>query len=135
MTTRYAVRFVPTFHPAAEIEVCFGPEGEYVRVRTHGHGERIALSTEQGVRFLDEMAALAPESIPDGKEMGFDGCTFTCTVQYPEGRKHVFSAWSPSREQSPQQHAFISLIYRAAEDAARRPEIVRVLKQLFGYFN
>ena len=67
--------------------------------------------------------------------MGLDGCTFTCSVQHPDGRKHVFTAWSPDREHSPQQHAFISSVYRVAWEAARNPETVAVLEQLFGYFD
>ncbi len=92
MTTRYKVLCQPSFHPEVDVEVVLGPEWQFVRVRTRGHGERMALSVEQGVRFLESMEALKPDSIPDGTEEGMDGCTFTCSIRYEDGAKHVLRA-------------------------------------------
>ncbi|MDY7233300.1 hypothetical protein [Hyalangium rubrum] len=132
--TRYTVLFEPTFHPRVEVEVAFAPEGEWVRIQTEGREERVRLSVEQGVRFLEAMEALAPEHILDGREGGIDGCTFSCAVSPEWGKRHTFRAWCPGPEKSPQQHAFISLVHLLALEVTREPTTAALLKQLRGYY-
>lgn len=113
----------------------FGPEGEWVWLQAEGHQQRVHLSAEQGVRFLEAMEALAPDTILDGHEEGIDGCVFTCSVWREWGTRHSFTAWCPRPERSPQQHAFISLVHRLALEVSQEPATTALLRQLLGYYN
>ena len=145
MATRYIVTSDPLFSSGpigkdpTRIEVLFGQEGEFVRVRTPGHGERVAISTEQGVRFLDAMEALRPEELPDvvdtpPGEMDFlDGWTLRGRIQKDDGTRHTFAVRTRylPREYAARQWAFFSLVLRLAREVVRLPETVQWMKHFW----
>jgi hypothetical protein len=130
--TLYCVQLGPSFHESGYLLVTLDPDGDFVSIVSTECSEHVPLSTERGLQFLEELAALDPLGIPDGHSGGIDGITLRCYSQQATGR-HGFTAWSPDARHFPRQHGFVMALYRLAVDVAREPGARDYLKQLSGY--
>lgn len=128
----YSVQLEPAFHEPGHILVTLGPDGDSVSIVSTKSSETVPLSTEQGLWFLDEMAALDPLGIPDAREAGIDGITLRGHSQQDTGSR-TFTAWSPDAHSFPRQRGFALALYRLATGVAREPATVAWLEQLFRY--
>ncbi|WP_164010090.1 hypothetical protein [Pyxidicoccus trucidator] len=133
--TFYGVHFSPSFDEKGLIAATFSEAGDTVTIASERNAttsETVAIPSERGLRFLDELAALDPLGIPDALELGADGITLECLIRQ-EGGVRRFNAWSPDAQHSPRQHGFVLALYRLAADLAREPALVEFLEQLHGY--
>lgn len=130
--TFYCAQLTPSFHEPGYILVTLDPDGDFVSIVSTGSSEHAPLSTERGLQFLEELAALDPLGIPDGDSAGIDGIILRCYSQQDTDR-HSFVAWSPRARRFPRQHGFVMALYRLAVDVAREPASQDYLKQLSGY--
>ncbi|WP_224245775.1 hypothetical protein [Hyalangium gracile] len=132
-TAGYCVRLSPSFHERGFILATFGPEGGAVSIaRGNSSRETVDVPSARGLRFLEEVTALEPLSIPDVSTLGLDGISLECLVQEARGN-HRFFAWSPRPDKAPRQHGFVGALFRLAMDVARESGTVEYLEQLHMY--
>lgn len=130
----HGVRFAPSFHEEGFILVSFGKARDSISIVREKGTETVDIPTERGVRFIEEVTALDPLSIPDERDIGLDGIRLECFSHLEAGTRK-FTTWSPNSQRYPRQYGFVQAVYQLAMDLAREPATVEFLEQLFGYLS
>lgn len=131
--SNYTVWIQPALDQSGSITVTFGRAGDFLRIASGAHEETVPIPAGLGSRFLHEMAALEPLTIPQPpSKLMIDGIALLCRVR-KEGGSNTFQLQSPRPAKEPRQCGFFVALYQLASDVVREPASVHFLEQ-FWYF-